>query len=953
MPARFMASLSLLCAFCLAQDSDVLLDASRFDYAPPWELRRDTEGAHEGTLLVAPAQLDMLQATLSPNLTGPHMIYVGLHYQKPTAGSRYRPAVHVRLDSDDYRVYLETLKAFAEAQFKAADMTGRSLIIASLSQRPVFVDYVRFVPMTDAQFAAYERRRTAPHAKDVVGINDVNVWMWDFTSRTEWDFKDIVGQHKFAGFNRLYWMANAGALFYHSEIGTRYRRDKRDFTPRSGYMIENFRPLEAGVKYAHEQGLEILGWYRLNNNFASPSSLAELGDGLNSEFFMQHPEYRCVYPNGSVDHSRYSFAYPQVRAYVRAICVEMVHKGVDGLLLDLLRHPPLARYEPPLIEGYQALYGIDPREIKPADRDEYSRWIKYRAANCFTLFVRELRDDLAAIGKPVPIGIRCALAEPGKNIDWCMDVEALVKEGLIGELCLMNGYLGKPDLTHRPDEIARVSEPYFMLCEGRDIKLIGGMHGPSVSPDRTLEYTRFFHEAGYDGVAIYESDEMINRLPYRPTYQRLKLRQRITEPWLSVSSSSGEQLVPWRPVAEQGNPWWQMNLPAPDTLSSMSLSFAREGYTPATVTLLSSEDGRAWRQIGRGDVSAETRQATISCRARGKHFRVSLDTVGKRLATLTQARLSLAAGTVTVGEQRDGKVRIVSHTDGQTVEPRTVFEAKLAGDPATGHVTFLWDGAPIRVEREAPFTWPTPPNLRAGRHKLSVRAPTRPLSPSVDEISVTVDAPALELEALPEGSRVIFQADFDETPLGAAGLPAGMRFSRGYGAAEEPKQPEGYARIRLKGGSPALHLSWSGEGPRMVAGIDLEQPVPKGMVEFDFMVPDTRYARLAGLFEGAELNGAIYLNDSGSRMTYNSGRDSHAHFAPEVRTRPGLWRHVKWEWDAAADTQVIYIENMQTPVVTGSAMRRKTAKGITRCAFFFFEGQPADLYIDNVRAAAY
>jgi len=481
---------------------------------------------------------------------------MGLHYEKVgNVDERYYgPAVMVRLDNDPYRVYLTTRRAFAEVEFKVANMSGRSLVIASLSERPAFVDYVRFEPVSAADFEKLERLRTAPHEKDVVGINDVNVWMWLYTSRSEQDFADIVGQHLFAGFNRTYWMANAGALFYHSNVGTRYRRDKRDFTPRSGYMVEHFRPMESGVKASHEMGLEAWGWYRLNNNFASPTHVKEIGSGLNSEFFMDHPEYRLIRVNGRPASSSYSFAYPEVRAYVRRICVEMAQKGVDGLMLDLLRHPPLAGYEPPLVEAYQAQHGVDPRTIRRSDQDAYRQWTAYRARHSFTQFVIDLKHELERAGHAVPIGIRCSLAPFAWNRGNGMDVEDLVRRGLLREICLMNGYLSRPELTSAPHKTAAASQPYFDLSSGRGIKLICGLHGRS--PSQTMDHARFIHEAGYDGVAIYESDVWINDPLYRAAFRKLKFRQHIDAPWLSASSAVADCLVPWRPAGQAPDEWW-------------------------------------------------------------------------------------------------------------------------------------------------------------------------------------------------------------------------------------------------------------------------------------------------------------------------------------------------------------------------------------------------------------
>ncbi|MCK5805135.1 MAG: hypothetical protein KAI66_20045 [Lentisphaeria bacterium] len=925
-------------------------DVSRFRYGPPWELR-PSKKALAGKLLVCPRRLEPAEARLDPGLQGPHRIVMGLHYEKVGDAEEryYGPAVMVRLDNDPYRVCLTTRRAFAEVEFKVADMSGRSLVIASLSERPAFVDYVRFEPVSAAAFKELERLRTAPHEKDVVGINDVNVWMWLYTSRTEQDFADIVGQHLFSGFNRTYWMANAGALFYHSDVGTRYQRDAREFTPRSGYMVEKFHPMESGVKASHAMGLEAWGWYRLNNNFASPAHLKEIGTGLNSAFFMEHPEYRLLRSNGKPASSSYSFAYPEVRAYVRAICVEMASKGVDGLMLDLLRHPPLAGYEPPLIKAYQTLHGVDPRTIRKSDKDAHRQWTAYRARHSFTQFVIELKDELERTGNTVPIGIRCSLAPFAWNRGNGMDVEDLVKRGLLREICLMNGYLSRPDLTSAPHEVAAASQPYFELCRDRGIKLICGLHGRS--PSQTLEHAKFIHEAGFDGVAIYESDVWINNSLYRAAYRKLKFTQHIDAPWLSASSAVGDCLVPWRPVGQDSDEWWQISLPEADRLKKISLRFGSP--TPGMPEVQTSLDGQRWTPIAASLVETQGR-LNLDTDVAAKHVRLILRGETRPAPALLETRMTFAkAGRIRTGESRDGRVRISSHATGVEVVPKTVFEASVKGDPQRSNVQFYWDGALIRTEREAPFTWYTPSSLRPGLHTLRVRLAENPLAPSIDEIQVRVKGEAFAFDALPAGARRIAVQNFESMSVGAETLPSGWYFSKGYGADYAREAAKGSVRCEIAGGSKALRITWTGKGPRMHVNLDLGKPVPRGMVEFDVMAPETRHQRLAGLFEGPELNLAMYIVDRRAKMTYHSGKNSHQIFSPPVKAEAGVWHHVKWEWDTAKSRQAIYIDDMKTPLVDAPGIRKRPRKGIDRLGFFFFEGQPAEMIIDNVRAAEY
>ena len=69
-------------------------------------------------------------------------------------------------------------------------------------------------------------------------------------------------------------------------------------------------------------------------------------------------------------------------------------------------------------------------------------------------------------------------------------------------------------------------------------------------------------------------------------------------------------------------------------------------------------------------------------------------------------------------------------------------------------------------------------------------------------------------------------------------------------------------------------------------------------------------------------------------------------------TRPlkSTSRQVTWEWDAAAERQRIWGDDMDKPAVEDSGTRRRAAKGISHVGFFFGDSQ-AETYIDNVRAS--
>ena len=90
---------------------------------------------------------------------------------------------------------------------------------------------------------------------------------------------------------------------------------------------------------------------------------------------------------------RVSYAFADTRRFVIDMLLEVAQHPIDGVCILYNRRPPLVDYEPPLVDGFKAAYGEDPRQLA----DDDPRWLAYRGT-ALTDFHRELRealDDLA------------------------------------------------------------------------------------------------------------------------------------------------------------------------------------------------------------------------------------------------------------------------------------------------------------------------------------------------------------------------------------------------------------------------------------------------------------------------------------------------------------------------------------------------------------------------------
>jgi hypothetical protein len=223
----------------------------------------------------------------------------------------------------------------------------------------------------------------------------------------------------------------------------------------------HFDTLAEAVRYGHEIGLEVHAWITINED--------DHGWGIRSRFAKEHPESRWRKRDGTVYHSQQSFAYPEVMKYKLAVVNEIVSSyAVDGVFLDWLRtgdvrdNPQTDRdgvadhgYEPPLIDGFRKLHGVDPRQLPNGD----DRWVRYRARP-HTEFMRDARRIVREKRPKAEVSV--LVAQP-----WCyrglndkidgnlrgllLDVETWAKDRLIDAAVAGGYYLpgGTPEAAYR------------------------------------------------------------------------------------------------------------------------------------------------------------------------------------------------------------------------------------------------------------------------------------------------------------------------------------------------------------------------------------------------------------------------------------------------------------------------------------------------------------------------
>jgi len=655
-----------------------------------WEVKTE-EQALGKTLLCASPSVVCPDAAVDLRAKGWHGLYVG--FVRPPRQSRHRgTGAAVRLSRDAYRIPLLPGGGRQEVFFKNADLTGQRLVISNILGRPAAIDYVRIVPLNREQDTQAQRAAAARQTMDVAAICDANMHYVCYGSARRRDVFDMVASHAACGFNRLYYIANTGTLFYQTNVADRYTANGDVEASKSALTIHRFPVLRDAVAAGRQVGIPVYGWYRMNNEFGRKGHEKP---ALCSKLFLSRPDLRCVYPNGKTDDSKLSFAFEEVRQYRLAILKEMVEFGVDGLMLGFRRHPPMMRYEKPLVQGYQAKFGMDPRKIDGRkDRAEYLRWLQFRA-DVMTDFVRELRRDLGKMGKPdLPVAVRVRAQTFEANLSEGVDLRTWVRERLVDEIHAFAGYSQNVPPVRIPGRL----QPIVDLCRGTDVKVYGGSQDRTVRSAREMQdAVAFVHETGADGITVYESEAMVALPQIRAVMEQARTPQRVARPWLSFSSSAAKPAFPWRPKPTDPAPWWQIVM-AP---------------VPAGARVSACFDGPVAAELSAAEAKAPMK--SLSCQAAEHRLTAPLPQGVERLRIAVPRGCTSALGelrierpgddTLNVGYRETSAIRVADLADGATLDRPRRFQVILGQSlsSSAAAVSFFIDGRLASVETRPPY----------------------------------------------------------------------------------------------------------------------------------------------------------------------------------------------------------------------------------------------------------
>jgi hypothetical protein len=381
------------------------------------------------------------------------------------------------------------------------------------------ITHVRLVPMSDAEVAAAKREIELPpiERRLFAMLDTTDEIYWWGNAENEDDIRAVVYRHVQAGFGRIYWRSYGTCLDNSLSVPEAAPRwtaaDEEAYCKRenikAGWMryidlSRRFDPLEVAVKYGEEQGVEVHAMVRFTNYNRAPYA----------NFYHDHPEFRAqrlvtekdpktgqpvpVQPYKRVEYSRIlSFAYPEVRTYYVKFFKQLASTGTKGIMIDLLRHPPIAGVEPIVTDAFGKKYG-KPMEPLNLYRDPQ---VQEHLSEYFRQFLVEMRQ---AIGDEIEISVRCSGPD-----NYALRGKEWIEAGLIDTIVDGHWYSGNGPRPTIDQTVAAVGTRGKALAAAE----IGDVDPArnwqprmgSLSPESILALAQAYSGRGVARFGLYES----------------------------------------------------------------------------------------------------------------------------------------------------------------------------------------------------------------------------------------------------------------------------------------------------------------------------------------------------------------------------------------------------------------------------------------------------------------
>ncbi|MBI2194489.1 MAG: hypothetical protein HYU36_21130 [Planctomycetes bacterium] len=477
------------------------------------------EGEVSGKMLWCPVRAQPPDVSVPLPPLGRCRIYVGLYssgtvpiwfnlFGARSATSKAWHQLRLRLSDEDWYDILTPedypgeprFFHIAEALWKSADVTGKSLVLArnrkeAFADTHVLVAYVRLVP------AAEPEESWPKSTKRLVAYFDSNFCGHYVDSAA--DVKSYLMPLAESDFDTVLWTTcREDTCYYPTRVGNRFEYNGtlgvypywagRDLQR----MLERGEdPLRAVCDVGHQSGLQVFASYRRMTCRLPPFVFPLHPDAL----FMRRPDLRCVDPRGeSLPHL--SLAFPEVRQRMIDLFVEQAENyDIDGVHLYFCRGVPFVFYERPFLETFQEACGsVDPRTL-PLD-DPRSCAVRAR----FVLpLLRDLRSALDRAGQRRGRRVQVALHAMNtlRNCRFYgLDVPIIIRERLVDLLMPAAAHYLPAEMGERHCSPESVVE-FVDLARGTGIRICPELSASFSGGKMSLaEAAASFYQAGVHGL---------------------------------------------------------------------------------------------------------------------------------------------------------------------------------------------------------------------------------------------------------------------------------------------------------------------------------------------------------------------------------------------------------------------------------------------------------------------
>ncbi len=507
-----------------------------------WRLLEYGTASFSGQMLLAVHDSRAPEVTYAVNQSGWHEIYIGI-YRKPFTDAK---RVQVRLVGDRAFTKLTGLAGAKDHQehwideifWKTVDLSGQGIVFKQITEPAVehaWVSFIKLVPLSPEEVTALQADRGRSDTKRLFVHNDGGVIDRSGTGQAVLNSLEPLRN---TDVSRIYWEGGTGDTAKRfSKIATDHSMELRDppeggafySSPGGRWWAEGWLahykhgvdPFRVAAEYAQEIGLEFHAGFRPGGFIYPPPSDPIPG----KDFYKKNPDLVCVSRHGKPI-PRISYAYPKTRRYVISLFREMATDyPIDGVAVFYNRRPPLVAYEAPLVEGFQAQYGLDPRKISATD----PRWLRYRAG-ALTQFMKELRTEMDQVAKELKrkkrLEITAVVSRGPENLPHGMDLETWVRDDLVDTIIPYSSAvrLGAFEPTWEdPKDV----DWFVSLVKGSKCRLALNFLPRDLSAEEYYRKTHKLYQAGVENFFFWDGTERVRKA------RRLGHREEV-EAWMAA-----------------------------------------------------------------------------------------------------------------------------------------------------------------------------------------------------------------------------------------------------------------------------------------------------------------------------------------------------------------------------------------------------------------------------------